>query len=230
MKLICEYDFSDYDIIIEQTNPNENKSIRVKGPYIVANKKNANGRTYDEKLLTEKVIPKFISEKIKTGDAMGELNHPPHIHVNPERVCHRILNLSQDKNIWIGESVILASSPDGKIKGTPLGDIFASIVQHGGRIGMSTRGIGDISEGQLIDKEYELITVDAVTNPSGPGCFVNGILESKEFMISIHGEIIEQEYAKLENGLANIPTHTTKTQEGNIHVVSILEEFIRNLK
>jgi len=229
MKLIVENDFNDFDIIIEQENPNKQKSIRVKGPYIVTEKKNANGRVYDEGLM-DRCVNEWMKTTVAAGRALGEMNHPPHTEIDQERACHRVTDMVKDGKLWIGESVVLTSSPDGTIKGTPMGDILASIIQHGGKPGMSTRGVGEISESGRIDKDYKLITVDCVANPSGPGCFVNGILESKNFIIDTYGDIIEKQYEKFENGLKDIPTHSTRTDLGQAYVQNLIEQFIEGMK
>lgn len=223
LKLIVEEDFNDFELLIEQKNPNEPKFIRVKGPYLVANKKNANNRTYTPEIL-EKAVAKFTADMISNGRAMGELNHPAHTNIDPKQVCHKIESLTRDGDIWIGQSVVLSSSADGKIKGTPNGDILASILQHGGKPGMSSRGVGEIGRGGIINKEYALCTIDCVTDPSGPGCFVEGILESKDFMINTHGEIVEVAFNNFENGLSTLPKHET-----NKYIYDCFESFIRNI-
>lgn len=226
MKLIVENPFIDYqsfETLIEQKNPQSPKKIYVKGPYIVAEKKNANGRTYS-KTLMEKVVDKYREDHIKKNKAFGELNHPDSSEINPKNICHMCVELKQDNNVWIGKSVVLASSQDGSIKGTPQGDILASILQYSGKMGMSTRGVGTINENNIIDKEYVLIAEDAVIDPSGPGCFVSGILESKNFIINTHGEIIEQAYEKLEKGLVKLPKNNKK-----IYINTLLENFLNNI-
>ena len=228
MKLIVENDFRDYEIIFEQKNANEPRFIRVKGPYIVAEKKNANGRIYRQGLM-ERAVQKFITEVVEPGKAFGELNHPPTAVINLERACHRITSLTQDKNVWVGESIVLCSNPQHNIHGSPMGDVLASVIQHGGRPGMSTRGVGEISESGVIDTDFALLTVDAVSDPSAPGCYVNGILESKEFLINAHGELMEIAVSKFENGLIDIPTHSTHTAAGDAHVKALLENFLKSI-
>lgn len=228
MKLIVEHDFYEYDLLFEQTNPSSPKFFKVRGPYIVAEKKNNNNRVYPMDLLQPEV-DRFINEMVVTGRALGELNHPPNAQINQEKVCHRITSLKLEGTTWIGESIVLSSSPDGSIKGTPNGDILASILQHGGKPGMSTRGVGLIGESTGRVDKFKLITIDCVSNPSGPGCFVNGILESKDFMIDIHGDVIEQAYGKFENGIANIPTQSTKTDAGSKYMEQLIREFICNI-
>jgi len=219
LKLIVENDIYDYDIILEQENPSSPKFFKIRGPYIVVNQKNANGRVYDAPMM-ERSVNEFVTEMVDSGRALGELNHPDHTEIDPQRVCHRITSLQRENDQWIGESIVLSSSPDGTIKGTPCGDILAAILQHGGKPGMSTRGVGNIDDGGLVN-EYKLITVDSVSSPSGPGCFVDGILESRNFMINTHGDIVEGAYASFQNGLSNLPSHGRK-----IYVEELLRKFI----
>ena len=218
MKLIVENDFRDYEIIFEQKNQSEPRYIRVKGPYIVSETKNANGRSYSRTLM-ERVVEKFVKECILTGRAFGEMNHP----------TTATIDLKQDNNMWIGESIVLCSNPQHNLKGTPMGDVLASVIQHGGKPGMSTRGVGEINESGVIDKDYLLITVDAVSDPSGPDCYVNGILEAKEFMINVHGDVIEVPVVKFEKGIATIPTHSIRTDAGAAYVKSLIENFLKEI-
>ena len=71
------------------------------------------------------------------------------------------------------------------LKGTGPGDVLASMLQYG----VSSRGLGQMTKDKVIDEYYKLCAVDVVYNPSGPGCYVDGILESKQFLIDAHGEI-----------------------------------------
>ena len=228
LKLIVEHDFFDYDLILEQENKESPKFLKIKGPYIVANKKNANGRIYNlDEMIPE--VSRFVTEMVDTGRALGELNHPTSPVIDHSKACHRVTKLTQDGFTWIGESIVLSSSADGTIKGTPNGDILASILQHGGKPGMSTRGIGMVSECSGMVKQYKIVTVDCVSNPSGPGCFINGILESKDFIINQHGDIVESAYEKFENGLMNIPGHSTVSDAGKVYLDSVIREFIKNV-
>ncbi len=217
MKLLREYLITDeFETIVEQKNPNEPKKIRTRGPYIVTEVENANKRVYRQKLM-EGCVDHFMKTMVNLGRACGELNHPDSVEINFLKACHKITNLTQDKSVWIGESTILT--------GTPNGDIAAALLSHGVKMGMSTRGVGTISEGGIIDKEFKLITVDMVSEPSGKGCFVDAIMESKEFMINSHGEIVEMAYSKLKQGLDSV----VRPSEHDDRVVKVLREFLRSI-
>jgi len=226
LKLIVEEDFHDFELLIEKKSEDEKGFYKVRGPYIVTEKKNANGNIYSIALM-EKVVQQFIEKKIKSGMSFGELNHPTHTNIDPRQICHRVISLEQnndDPNLWMGESIVLTSNPNKNIKGTPNGDILASMLQHGGRPGMSTRGVGEINEQNRVDKDYTLITIDCVTDPSGPGCFVDGILESKNFMINQHGDIVEIAYDTYENKLKNIPN-----KDSQKYIYEAFKQFIKDI-
>lgn len=217
MRLLREYLLTnEFEIMVEQKSPTEPRKIKTRGPYIVTEIENANKRVYRKKLM-ESCVEEFMRTKVMLGRACGELNHPDSVEVDPIKACHKITNLVQDNSVWIGESTILT--------GTPNGDIAAALLSHGVKMGMSTRGVGTISEGGIIDKEYKLITVDMVSEPSGKGCFVDAIMESKEFMINQHGDIVEMAYSKLKKGMDAI----VRPSENEALVVEVLRNFLKSI-
>lgn len=216
MKLLLEYFEPEIEVIVEQAACSKPKNIRIKGPYIMTEVKNNNGRTYKQPLM-ERCVEDFRKTMILTNRALGELNHPSGVTIDYNNVCHRILNLTQDKNIWIGESVILT--------GTPKGDIIASLLYHGTKVGMSTRGVGNINENNIIDKDYKIITVDLVSDPS-IGCFVDAMNESKNYMIDTHGDIVEQAIAKVEKEIAAV---SSNDHDRDRLLVEALRKFINSI-
>ena len=221
MKLITEADFRDYDIEREEGNADKPLTIKIKGIYIQCNKENGNGRLYDFDMMKPEV-DKFRKEYIDQGRALGQLEHPDYCEINPAEAAIRILSLEEhtdDKN-WIGVSIVLASDPAHNIKGTPKGDIAAALINYGTKLGFSTRGVGEINESTNEVTEFHLCTIDLVSNPSigifcdsnGNRC-VNGILESKNFMIDTHGAIVECAYNNLEKKLEKLPKHSDAKQE-----------------
>ena len=227
LKLLTETLYTDVDIetIVEQKNPNEAKFLKIKGPYIVSEKKNVNGRTYSRGLM-ENSVAEWKKEWLDTKRSYAELNHPEYIKVDPKNASDLIVSLEQQGDLWIGESIVLCSDFAHNIKGTANGDTLAALIQHGGKIGKSTRGVGQISEDKRVDKVYKLITIDTVVDPSGPGCMVDGILESKEFLITAHGDIMENAIEKFAASVSNIPSHSVKTDIGRDYVNSLFDKFI----
>jgi hypothetical protein len=145
-------------------------------PYMVgifasAETKNANGRVYEKSIL-EREVDKFINEKINTKSSWGELGHPDNSEINLDNVAMIIEDLE-----WKGNDVY----GKAKILDTPKGMILKTLVKEG-NIGVSTRGLGTVNESGTVNDDYNLITIDAVSDASNPGSrFINGILEGKTF-------------------------------------------------
>lgn len=218
LKLICEHEINcnDLQVIIEQKNANGRKNIKVVGPYIVAEKENANGRVYDRRVM-ESAVADFEKNYIAASRSVGELNHPDNTDINYENACHMITGLKQDGDVWIGESKVLT--------GTPKGDLLAGLLENGVQVGMSTRGVGNVTGKNRVD-EYKLVAVDVVSNPSAPGAYVNGILECKNFMLDQYGEIVECAFSNLEKSLETLP----KRGEVKKHLfTTAIAEFLRTL-
>lgn len=217
MKLISEShsDFNDIEVLMEQANPNKPKLFKIKGRYIVTEEKNANGRVYREDAMVE-AVAEYQTNYIDKCIAYGQLNHPDHCDIDGKEVAHRVTSLTKEGNIWLGESVICQGSTNG--------DVVIAMLSTGGKIGISTRGVGNITKSGIVDK-YKLICADIVTNPSGPSCYVDGILESKNYLISAHGDLMEVALNTMEKKLEHIPKH-----ERNPHLDAVLKEFIKNIK
>lgn len=107
---------------------------------------------------------------IKTsGGIPGELNHPDNLAINLANVSHVITELRMDGNYAIGKA---------KILNTPSGAIARGLLEGGVRLGVSSRGTGNVNEGTVSD--FSLVTVDIVATPSGPGCYPDMVRESME--------------------------------------------------
>lgn len=94
-----------------------------------------------------------------------ELEHPSSSEIDPMRACARLLSLEEDNKTWIGEGIILCSDERFGIKGTPCGDVLASLANYGTKFGVSSRALGDVSDDGIVT-ELHLVTLDVVTNPS----------------------------------------------------------------
>jgi hypothetical protein len=137
---------------------------------------------------------------VKTGRAMGELNHPTTADVDLERACHLVTELSQDGNVFYGKSKVLS---------TPTGMIVRSLINDGVRVGMSSRALGQLipesgEEGVNRVKDFKLVAIDCVADPSFPKAFVNGILESKQYVVNKYGQY-EEMYDNFEKNISTMP-------------------------
>jgi hypothetical protein len=225
VKLISEEATYDYDLIFEQENSNAPKKLKIKGPFLVAEKRNGNKRKYTSRVL-ESAVGLYEKDYITRGLSFGETNHPDSPEVSFERACIKTEKLERNGNIWIGEATVLMSVPELNIKGTILGDNLAAILQYGGRPGVSSRGVGKIDEDNVINEVYKLLAMDVVYTPSGPGCYVDGILESKSFMIDNHGDAVEIAYNHLVEDLSKSSVRQS-TQE--VYLKLAFDNFLTNI-
>jgi len=166
------------NLITETFNQVELWESKSKTPYMIgifasAETKNANGRIYEKSIL-EREVDKFVNEKIKTKSSWGELGHPDNSEINLDNVAMIIESLE-----WKGNDVY----GKAKILDTPKGTILRTLVKEG-NIGVSTRGLGTVNESGKVNDDFNLITIDAVSDASNPGSrFINGILEGKTFSL-----------------------------------------------
>ncbi len=172
MKLIAEYNDTHLEVIEEKVNGK--KSLAIEGVFMQADKKNRNGRIYEKKIL-EKAVNKYVEEQVKTGRAVGELNHPDGPTINLDKVSHKITDLRFEGSDVIGKASILK---------TPMGQIVEGLLEGGVKLGVSSRGMGSLVQKQgttFVNNDFLLATVDIVQDPSAPNAFVNGIMEGVEW-------------------------------------------------
>lgn len=221
------------DLVKESIDGNKTPTYVIKGIYAQADVRNGNNRIYPYDDL-KKEIDRFNKEMVIPGRALGNLEHPNHAEIKPEEAAVRILSLEEDNKSWIGKSVILASDEKRGIKGTPQGDILLGIVQYGTKVGFSTRSLGTVNESTGEVTDLHLCTIDCVTNPS-IGCFcssnadrfVNGILESKSFVINTHGDILEEKFINLEQKLSSMPNTNITTKKAE-YLGGAVESFLKS--
>ena len=193
------------------------KSLHIEGPFLVAEKKNRNGRLYEYNTM-KKEVARYTEEYINKHRAFGELGHPETPSINLDRVSHMITSLREDGNTWIGKA---------KILDTPMGNIARSLIEGGAQLGVSSRGMGslkNVNGVNVVQPDFYLATAaDIVADPSAPGAFVQGIMEGKEWML-VDGKWTE---FQLEESKSMI----RKASKKQIEEVSlkIFENFIKKL-
>jgi|TARA_B110000444_G_scaffold94146_1_gene88992 hypothetical protein len=173
MKLISE-EVQNAEYITEEVNGKKNYKIR--GVFLQSEIKNRNGRVYEKEIL-EKEVSRYNAEFINKKRAFGELGHPDSPTVNLERVSHMITTLYPDGTNFIGEA---------KIMNTPYGKIVKGLIDEGAQLGVSSRGMGSLSQRggvNYVGRDFYLATAaDIVADPSAPDAFVEGIMESKNWV------------------------------------------------
>ena len=192
----------EFEYIEEEVDRNSPSNLYIKGPYMMAEDVNRNNRLYPlDELVRE--AKRYNDEMVIPGRAMGELNHPTTADVDLERACHMVTELTQDGNVFYGKSKVLS---------TPCGQIVRSLINDGVKVGMSTRALGTLEEGaeHNVVKNMKLVAVDCVADPSYPKAFVNGILESKQWVL-VDDNRYEEVYENFEKSLQRLPTKEINT-------------------
>ena len=163
------------------------KALYIEGPFLVSERVNKNKRMYKEEVMRNEVN-RYNEEYITKNRAFGELGHPDTPSINLDRVSHLIVGLRQEGNVWIGKAKILE---------TPMGNIARQIIEGGGQLGVSSRGLGSLKMENginVVQNDFHLATAaDIVADPSAPGAFVQGIMEGKEWML-VDGKYTEMQY------------------------------------
>lgn len=183
-------------VIVEEKNGKEPSTMYLSGPFMMANEVNRNNRLYPLEEM-KKEVDRYIQEMVAQKRAMGELNHPSSADINLERACHLVEKLEMRDNYFIGKS---------KILGTPMGLLVKQLVLDGVKLGMSSRALGKLSQGKGHDvvSEMKLVAIDCVADPSCPSAFVNGILESKSYVLNRDGRY-EEAYDQFQKKIGSLP-------------------------
>lgn len=214
MKLIKEI-HETVNYITEESNGQ--KVLHIEGPFLVAERKNRNGRLYEYNTM-KKEVSRYNEEYINKNRAFGELGHPDSPTINLDRVSHMITSLREDGNQWIGKA---------KILDTPMGKIAKSLIESGAQLGVSSRGMGslkNVNGVNIVQPDFYLATAaDIVADPSAPGAFVQGIMEGKEWML------VDGKWTEIQ--LRESKTMIQKASKKQIEEVSlkIFENFIKKL-
>ena len=192
MKLISENFTDSVEYITEQDDKTGKKKYKLKGVFMQSEIKNRNGRVYPFEVL-DKEVKRYNKEFIEQNRAYGELGHPDGPTVNLDKVSHMVTSLEPDGKNFIGEA---------KVMSTPMGNIVKNIMDDGGKLAVSSRGMGSLekkNDANYVKNDFYLATAaDIVADPSAPNAFVDGIMEGKEWVWN-NGLLQEQEVAEIKN-------------------------------
>lgn len=158
--------FKQANIVTETIEESNGKSLYMKGIFIEGDVRNQNNRIYTKDEIHTAV--KAINEKIKGGySVLGEADHPDDLNINLDRVSHMITEMDTDGANGIGKLKLLP---------TPMGNICKTLIESGCHLGVSSRGSGNVNDSGIV-KDFEIITVDIVANPSAPSAYPDPIYE-----------------------------------------------------
>ena len=158
--------YNQANITTESVDEDSGKNLYMKGIFIEGDVRNQNNRIYTKEEIHKAV--KAINEKIKNGySVLGEADHPDDLNINLDRVSHMITEMDTDGANGIGKLKLLP---------TPMGNICKTLIESGCHLGVSSRGSGNVNDSGIV-KDFEIITVDIVANPSAPSAYPDPIYE-----------------------------------------------------
>jgi hypothetical protein len=161
------FDRAGIQVIAEEKADGKGKTLYMKGIFIEGGVKNANQRVYPVHEIQKAV--ETINEQIKGGySVLGEVDHPDDLKINLDRVSHMIEQMWMDGPCGFGKLKILP---------TPMGQLVESMITSGVKLGVSSRGSGNVNEGSGHVSDFEIITVDIVAQPSAPHAYPKAIYE-----------------------------------------------------
>ena len=175
MKLITER-IEEVQYITE-AKEDGGKNFYIEGIFLQSALENRNGRIYPEEVM-DKEVARYMKESVEAKTAMGELGHPNGPQINLDRVSHRIVSLRKEGTNYIGKAVIT---------NTPMGNIARGLMESDVRLGVSSRGMGTVKPNKLgineVQADFRLATAaDIVADPSAPDAWVNGVMESIDWV------------------------------------------------
>ena len=154
-------------LLEEATDGSGQKTMKLKGICIEGGVRNANERVYPVSEIANAV--NTINEQIKTGHSvLGEVDHPDDLKINLDRVSHMIEKMWMDGPAGMGTLKILP---------TPMGELVKTMLQSGVKLGVSSRGSGNVDDRTGHVSDFEIVTVDVVAQPSAPNAYPTAIYE-----------------------------------------------------
>jgi hypothetical protein len=152
---------------IETIRANEGKDLYMKGLFIEGDRENANKRVYPRHEIQKAV--NTIMEQIKSGySVLGEVDHPTNLRINLDRVSHVIENMWCEGSNGYGKMKILP---------TPMGNLVKTMLESGVKLGVSSRGSGNVNESTGKVSDFDIVTVDIVAQPSAPHAYPVAVYE-----------------------------------------------------
>ena len=159
--------FDRASMVVESVSEGDKKNLYMKGIFIQGGVKNANERIYPVSEIESAV--QTLNEQITEGHSvLGEVDHPDDLKINLDRVSHMITSMWMDGANGFGKLKILP---------TPMGQLVATMLESGVKLGVSSRGSGNVDDMNGKVSDFEIVTVDIVAQPSAPQAYPKAIYE-----------------------------------------------------
>ncbi len=167
MQFLREHLSFDQAQAIVESDDKEGKNLYLKGIAIQGGIRNQNQRVYPVREIETAV--KTLNDQIQNGySVLGEVDHPDDLKVNLDRVSHMITQMWMDGPNGYGKMKILP---------TPMGQLIRTMLESGVKLGVSSRGSGNVNDASGEVSDFEIITVDIVAQPSAPGAYPTPVYE-----------------------------------------------------
>ena len=158
---------ANIEVLEESSMDGKGKNLYLKGICIEGNKRNANDRIYPLHEISKAV--NTINQQIKEGNSvLGEVDHPDDLKINLDRVCHSVEGMWMDGDAGCGKLKILP---------TPMGELIKTLLTSGVKLGVSSRGSGNVDDRTGHVSDFEIVTIDVVAQPSAPNAYPKAIYE-----------------------------------------------------
>ena len=153
--------------MMEMSHSDEGKNLYLKGICIQGGVKNANQRVYPISEINRAI--ETLNKQVKTGySVLGEVDHPTNLRINLDRVSHMITEMWLDGPNGYGKMKILP---------TPMGNLVRTMLESGVKLGVSSRGSGNVNEHDGAVSDFDIVTVDIVAQPSAPNAYPTAVYE-----------------------------------------------------
>lgn len=224
MSLLIKEIVEDVQYITEATEDGKGKNYFIEGIIMQGDIKNRNGRMYPSNVLA-KEMKRYNEVYVSKNRAYGELGHPAGPTINLDRVSHMFTELKKDGSNIVGRA---------KIMETPMGKIVKNLIDEGGLVGISSRGMGSIKQNKNgimeVQDDFMLATAgDIVADPSAPDAFVKGVMEGVEWIYDVASSSWQMANAfdQIEEEIRE--TAKVSTRELEVKAAALFEKFVRSL-
>jgi hypothetical protein len=199
--------FDQAGIVVEtKESSSGGKDLYMKGVFIQGGVRNHNQRVYPVNEIANAV--ESVRTRLNDGySVLGEADHPDDLQVNIDRVSHMVTEMWMDGANGYGKLKLIP---------TPMGNIIKTLLESGVKLGVSSRGSGNVSEGGNV-KDFDIVTVDIVAQPSAPEAYPTPIYE----------RVMGSRRRAALMDVANAATYDRSAQK---YLESEVTRFISNLK
>jgi hypothetical protein len=215
MKLLRE-DIEDFEVLTESTKDGS-KNYYIQGPFMQADTPNRNGRMYPRSVM-ESAVGKYIEEMVSKNRAVGTLGHEETPKISENKISHLITDLRFEGNDVWGKAKVLETASGKELK---------ALIEGGVSFGCSSRALGSLKEGangiKVVQDDFTISCVDAVLQPSGMSCWVDGIMEEAEW-IMVNGEWVKSNLEKSQEMIRKASKHDIEKV-----ALQIFENYINRL-